>query len=188
MPSIEALMEMLATMILFVLIATIILQALLVAKGDEISFGHAYPMTQKIVYMINAISAGPQNESATLKISTFGYKIDFDEDNNYVECETNLFGNAKYGLFVFKDIELVAEDIDCISENCLEPKTLLFQKEVVDGQVRITVSETEETSTTTTTVGPCGALPCLDPGICRGNGGNCVGGCEIDKCCCQGLT
>lgn len=195
MPSIEALMEMLATMILFVLIATVLLQAFLAVKDNEVSFGNAYQMTQKIVYTINALSAGPQNESATLSLNTAKYKIDFDEENNYVESETDLLGSAKYGLFVFKDIELVAQDIDCISDpgKCPKSKTLLFQKEVLsNGNVKIKVSEIGETapgprSKCSDQTGPTG-VPC----ICKSFGA-CTGiftcitekyECGLIECCC----
>lgn len=148
MPSIEALMNMLATMVLFIVLASVLLMAYGTIRDNEISFGHAYPMTQKIAHTINSLSAGPQNESVVLKITALNYRIDFDLENNYVESEVEFLGNAKYGLFLFPNIELVAEDIDCISDSslCLGPKNLLLQKEVLDdNHVKITITEVSET-------------------------------------------
>ena len=142
MPSTESLMEMFATLILFALVAMLLLRIFNGVGEGEVAMGYAYPITQKIAFRINTLSASPQNETALLKIDPFKYRINFDVTNNYVECETDFFGSAKYGLFLFKDIHLVAPPtIDCITTDCLE-KTLLMEKKVYgDGTVEITVGE-----------------------------------------------
>ncbi len=143
MPSTESLMEMFATLILFALIAMLLLTVFgKTVGGGEVPMGQAYPVTQKIVFRINTMSASLQNETAILKIDPFQYNITFDVNNNYVESKVKYFGDTKYGLFLFPDISLIAPDyIDCPHGECL-PKNLVIEKKVYeDGPVEITVWE-----------------------------------------------
>lgn len=141
MPSVEKMMEMLATLVLFALIA-IMLLSLFEGYGEgEISFGHAYPVTQKLVSMVNLLSASPQNESAILTIKPFKFKVTFDCENNYIESEVDFVGKSKYGLYVFSDINLIADDIDCLDGKCAEKKILIDKKVYDNREINITVSE-----------------------------------------------
>ncbi|MCK4634928.1 MAG: hypothetical protein KAT37_03575 [Candidatus Aenigmarchaeota archaeon] len=141
MPSIKDMMEMISTLVMFALIALLLL-SVFGGEGDDIAFANAYPMTQKLVSNINILSASPQNESIIFTIQPSKYKITFDIINNYIECETEFLGKNKYGMFVFRDIQLIASDIECdLDAGCSIKKILVDKKIYSSGQIIIEVSE-----------------------------------------------
>lgn len=161
-------MEMLATLVLFVLVALLLFNIFEGYNKGEIAFGNAYPLTQKIVTTINMLSASPQNESAIITIKPFKFKLTFDTQNNYVESYVSFIGESEYGLFVFPDVHLIANDIDCLTTDCTDKK-ILINKEVYGDEIYVTVGEVGASppiSTTTTTVMDCTGCICLPMGPC----------------------
>ena len=143
MASMEEMMDMLSTLILFLLIALLLMKVFGGGAANEISFGQSYVVTNKVVSMINIISASPQNETAVLKIEPFTFKIFFDMDENYVESEVDFLGGSEYGLYVFEDIDLIALDgemLDCYTTPCTETIEIFFDKRVTDAGTKIYVS------------------------------------------------
>lgn len=124
MPSIEKMMEMLATLVVFGLLALVFF-SIFGSFESEIQFAHAYPVTQRLTCIINMLSAGPENESAILEISPGKYTITFM--GNYIESSVDFIGKSKYGLFVFPDIILVPPDPPVI-ESDGGPKTIYIAK------------------------------------------------------------
>jgi len=136
MPSVEAFMVMLASLVLCLLVALFVFP-FFTGVVEEISFGGSYQMTQQVVSTINLLSASTQNESAIIKINPMDFTIKFD--GNYIESSVSFMGDGTYGSFIFPDINLNAP-AEITGDSSAITK-LLIKKEYINDEVYIDVSE-----------------------------------------------
>lgn|GEM_PF-5255069 len=110
-----------ASLVLLLLIA-LSMGPLLGDVGEKFAFGDAYSLTQRIVSVINILSASPQNETAIIELNPLTCNITFYRDFNYIESYVKFMGESRYGQHIFGNINLDltslgSDTIECDSKN-----------------------------------------------------------------------